>query len=147
MAFNKDMKIGALLVVTGLLGLFVTQGACMRPGMMGNGRHMNGMMGNSAKMKEMMQQNMANQLPPPGLKQEHLPESDSFGAKLLVRYCTQCHDLPAPGLHALDEWPAVVERMNKRMQTMGNQGMMQDIRSPSASELQSILSYLQKHAL
>jgi len=147
---NKNMKIGASLIVVGFVGLLLTQGSCMNSNMMGDHRGNNEMMGGSGSMKEMMQQYMADQLPPPGLKPEHIPEPESESVKLLSEYCTQCHDLPAPGLHTAEEWPAVVSRMNNRMQMMTNRGMMNmmgSIQDPSESEIKLILSYLQKHSL
>lgn len=47
---------------------------------------------------EMMQDMMSGRLPP-GIEPEDLPETDSTGAKLIVRYCTQCHNLPSPSMH------------------------------------------------
>jgi len=147
MNWNKDTKIGMTLLVTGIIGLLLTQGSCMHSNMMNDQRHMSDMMGNSGSMKEMMQQNMGDQLSPPDIKSEHLPEPESEGVKLLSTYCTQCHDLPAPGLHTADEWPAVVQRMNSRMQIMADRGMMHNARAPSKAEIESILAYLQKHGL
>lgn len=53
-------------------------------------------------------------------------------------------------MHTAQEWPAVVARMNQRMQMMSSPGMMGMImgyvEAPSESELQSILDYLQIHA-
>ncbi len=101
-------------------------------------------------MKAIMQGMMGNVLPPeidPAL----LPESQSQGALLLARYCSQCHNLPGPGMHTAEEWPAVVERMNQRMWMMSGRGMMGmmmgGIESPDKSELQVLLHYLQEYAL
>lgn len=41
------------------------------------------------------------------------------GLDLFRRTCSQCHALPDPQLHTPDEWPSVVERMRKNMDTMG----------------------------
>src|SRR5512139_4352060 len=60
---------------------------------------------------------------PPGSDPASLPELHSEGAQLLQAYCAQCHELPGPGLHTADEWPAVVRRMNMRMQMRGHMGM------------------------
>lgn len=43
-----------------------------------------------------------------------LPEPDSVGAKLLKKYCTNCHGAPQPDIHKKDEWRNVVYRMNTR---------------------------------
>lgn len=94
-------------------------------------------------MREMMQRMMGDVLPP-GLDPRLLPEPRSEGAQLLVRYCTQCHNLPGPGMHTAGEWPAVVARMNGRMQMMS--GGMMGVRAPSAAELDTLTVYLQEHA-
>jgi len=86
---------------------------------------------------------------PPGLPVELLPDAQSDGAKLLQRYCTQCHSLPGPGRHTAGEWPAVLERMTARMDHMsgGFMGMMMgDIDAPSATEQRILGDYLQRHA-
>lgn len=100
-------------------------------------------------MREMMQRMMGDVLPP-GIDPGLLPAPTSKGARLLGRYCMQCHNLPGPGMHTAPEWPAVVARMNQRMQMMSGHGMMGmmmgQVEAPSASELRSILDYLQAHA-
>lgn len=106
--------------------------------------------GNNMKgMREMMQRMMGDVLPP-GIDPALLPEPRSKGARLLGRYCVQCHNLPGPGRHTAQEWPAVVHRMNQRMQMMSGHGMMGmmmgQVAAPSERELQSILDYLQAHA-
>lgn len=106
--------------------------------------------GNDMKgMREMMQRMMGDVLPP-GIDPALLPAPASKGARLLDRYCAQCHNLPGPGMHTAGEWPAVVARMNQRMQMMSGPGMMGmmmgRIEAPSADELRGIVSYLQAHA-
>lgn len=97
-------------------------------------------------MREMMQRMMGDVLPP-GIDPAQLPAPTSKGARLLTRYCMQCHNLPGPGMHTAPEWPAVVHRMNQRMQMMSGHGMMMgQVEAPSADELQSVLDYLQAHA-
>ena len=111
------------------------------PSMMGEG------MMDRTQMKGMMRSMMPG-LVPPGIKPENLPEPESQGAKLLARYCTQCHDLPSPFMHSAGEWPATAGRMFARMEMMaGMQGMMMDIDNPSTSERETVLGYLQKHSL
>lgn len=104
-------------------------------------------------MRAMMQRMMGDVLPP-GIDPKLLPDPGSRGAHLLERYCSQCHNLPGPGMHTAAEWPAVVSRMNGRMQMMSGgmmgggmmgEGMM-GVRAPSAKELDSLLAYLQQHA-
>jgi len=136
---NRNLVIGIALSIIGVIGLSALSG--MRPatgGMMGGG-----MMMDRAGMKEMMKGMMGAQLPP-GLDPGHLPEPRSSGAQLLARYCTQCHELPGPGLHTADEWPSVADRMNRRMQMMS--GMMRDIEAPNNDEFRTLVAYLQLHA-
>ncbi|NIP72219.1 MAG: hypothetical protein GWO16_03935 [Gammaproteobacteria bacterium] len=97
-------------------------------------------------MREMMQRMMGDVLPP-GIDPAQLPAPTSKGARLLARYCMQCHNLPGPGMHTAPEWPAVVARMNRRVQMMSGHGMMMgQVEAPSADEFQSMLDYLQAHA-
>ena len=103
-----------------------------------------GMMGGEG-MREMMQNMMGDILPP--MNPDQLPDPDSKGARLLQQFCTQCHNLPGPGLHTAAEWPAVVVRMNRRMQMMSRQGMMMGgIEAPDKQELATILGYLKTNA-
>lgn len=104
----------------------------------GMGGGMRGMMGNNSQ-----------ETLPPGLPIELLPDAQSAGAKLLQRYCTQCHSLPGPGRHTNEEWPAVLNRMIGRMEHMssGFMSMMSDdIEAPTAAEQRKLLGYLQSHA-
>ena len=89
-------------------------------------------------MREMMQNMMGDMLPP--MNPDQLPDPDSKGAQLLQQFCTQCHNPPGPGLHTAAEWPAVVGRMDRRMQMMGQ------TEAPDKQELATILGYLQAHA-
>lgn len=78
-----------------------------------------------------------------------LPEPSSLGAQLLKNQCTQCHGLVAPGQHAVQDWPSVIDRMDRRMQMMshGGMGMMRhDVQPLTPAEKQALLDYLQKHA-
>ena len=52
---------------------------------------------------------------PGGQAASSLPAPDSEGAKLVSRYCTQCHAQPSPRLHTASEWEAVVSRMENNM--------------------------------
>ncbi|BAP87638.1 putative uncharacterized protein [Burkholderiales bacterium GJ-E10] len=105
-------------------------------------------MGGSSAMKGMMQRMMGGSLPP-GIDPALLPESGSRGAQALQRYCVQCHNLPGPGLHTAAEWPAVLARMNARMQMMQGMPMMQGmmhLEAPTPTEQAALLEYLQKYA-
>lgn len=79
----------------------------------------------------------------------NLPEQNSLGAQILKSQCTQCHGLVAPGQHAAQDWPAIVDRMNRRMQMMarGGMGMMRhNVESLTSAEKQALLDYLSKHS-
>jgi hypothetical protein len=93
---------------------------------------------------------MLERILPPVVQPEQLPEPQSEGARLTVRYCVQCHYLPNPHMHAANRWKPVVERMVWRMQGKGNLGevmkeMMADVRAPAPGEVATLTLYLQKH--
>ncbi len=77
-----------------------------------------------------------------------LPEPRSAGAKLLTTKCTQCHGLVSPRQHAAQEWPSIVERMDRRMQMMARgMGMMRRRISPlTVREKATLLSYLERNS-
>ncbi len=139
---NRNLIIGVALLFIGVIGLYglSSRTGMSMGGMMGSG----GMMGGD-RMKTMMKDMMGTQLPPafdPG----KLPDATSSRARLLGHFCTQCHELPGPGLHTAKEWPSVVARMNRRMQMMSGRNMMHDITAPSDKELQILVAYLQRYA-
>jgi cytochrome c5 len=79
-----------------------------------------------------------------------LPEPASAGAALVRRYCSVCHNTPAPGLHSAVEWPAVVARMEARGPGRGWGAMWMAWAGParpSADERATLLAYLERHAL
>ncbi len=85
---------------------------------------------------------------PPGLDPMLLPEPDSRGARLLKQYCTQCHELPGPGRHTAEEWPAVLERMAVLMDVSQRfRGLMGRVAAPSADERAALEAYVSAHAL
>ena len=78
-------------------------------------------------------------------------EPGSDGARLVKRYCVQCHNLPNPAMHSAARWSSVVERMVLRMQGRGNMGtlmaeMMAGVQAPDAGEARTLLAYLRRHA-
>jgi hypothetical protein len=94
---------------------------------------------------------MLERILPPTFALEQLPERDSRGAKLVVGYCVQCHNLPNPAMHHAQKWPPIVERMVLRMRGKGNLGhlmaeMMAGVKAPSDEETKAINAYLQRHA-
>jgi hypothetical protein len=87
---------------------------------------------------------------PPTFERAQLPEPRSRGARLTVRYCVQCHNLPNPAMHHAAKWPAIVERMVLRMEGKGNYGrlmfeMMAGVEAPGPGETDALVAYLQKH--
>jgi len=125
---------GLVLLLTGVGGLWAVRSCPMSMGGMG--------MMSQSDMKEMMKRMMGDQLPP-GIDAADLPDPKSQGARLLARYCIQCHDLPPPALHTSNEWPKVLARMEQRMGKMSRMGF---ILSPTNQERRIILNYLKRHA-
>ena len=88
---------------------------------------------------------------PPTFAAKQLPQRDSAGAKLVMAYCVQCHNLPNPAMHHAAKWPGIVDRMVPRMQGKGNMGslmteMMAGVKAPSAEETVAIKAYLRRFA-
>lgn len=156
---NDRLLVMAIsLIAVGMVGIFITHWLGGYPvfsgGMSSRGGIMQMMRGRDP-MKEMMQEMMSGRLPP-GISPEDLPEPDSPGARLLVRYCSQCHNLPGPAMHTAEEWPFVEARMINRMEMMaGMQGMMggmmmrgmMDMQAPTRQEHKKLLTYVQRYAL
>ena len=94
---------------------------------------------------------MLERILPPTFEPRQLPEPDSPGAGLVLRYCVQCHNLPNPAMHERAKWPTVFKRMVLRMRGGGNMGtlmkdMMAGVSAPTVEEAQTLLAYLQRHA-
>ena len=88
---------------------------------------------------------------PPTFEARQLPERDSAGAELTVRYCVQCHNLPNPAMHNAAKWSPIVDRMVLRMEGRGNMGalmsdMMAGVKAPTVDEKRALVAYLRKHA-
>ena len=88
---------------------------------------------------------------PPVFEAHQLPEPGSRGARLTLRYCVQCHNLPNPAMHHAEKWPGVVERMVLRMEGRGNLGalmseMMAGVEAPAEADAAAIVAYFAKHA-
>lgn len=88
---------------------------------------------------------------PPGFEPKMLPEPNSEGARLTLRYCVQCHYLASPAMHDAERWPSVVRRMVPRMEGKGNLGklmgeLMEGVEAPGPAETATIVAYLRKHA-
>jgi len=94
---------------------------------------------------------MLERILPPTFEPRQLPNAQSRGARLLVRYCVQCHNLPNPAMHHAAKWPAIFERMVVRMRGKGNMGelmhdMMAGVEAPTVGEAEILLAYLQKYS-
>jgi hypothetical protein len=93
---------------------------------------------------------MLERILPPTFELGQLPAPKSRGARLLVQYCVQCHNLPNPAMHQAAKWPAIFERMVLRMRGRGNMGelmqeMMAGVRAPTEQEAGALLAYLRKY--
>jgi uncharacterized low-complexity protein len=81
-----------------------------------------------------------------GIDRAQLPGPNTTGAKLVTKYCSQCHSLPSPKQHSAAGWPTTVTRMNTRMQWMKNNNSPMNIIAPTETEIATLTAYLQKHA-
>ncbi len=101
-------------------------------------------------------------LPPASFKVTGLPEPEARGAVLLQAYCVQCHSIPAPQMHATDEWPILMRRMMMRARTLHDRmggpttrdllgevllSGMASVQIPSPEDVDSLTVYLQRHAM
>jgi hypothetical protein len=94
---------------------------------------------------------MLERILPPAIEPAQLPEPRSDGARLTLRYCIQCHNLPNPAMHHAAKWPKVVNRMVERMRGRGNMGrlmadLMAGVEAPDDAEVAQLLAYLQRYA-
>jgi hypothetical protein len=93
---------------------------------------------------------MLERILPPTFEAAQLPERESRGAKLVLGYCVQCHNLANPAMHHAEKWPGIVQRMVLRMQGKGNMGtlmaeMMAGVKAPSEADTAAIIEYLGRH--
>jgi hypothetical protein len=93
---------------------------------------------------------MLERILPPTFDTAQLPDKESRGARLVVRYCVQCHNLPNPAMHHAAKWPSVFERMVVRMRGKGNMGelmyeMMAGVEAPTEYEAKQLLAYLRRN--
>ena len=93
---------------------------------------------------------MLERILPKTITASQLPEPGSQGARLVARYCVQCHHLPNPAMHTPSRWTRVVERMVWRMQGGGNLGaamkdLMNGVHAPTEDEASILTAYLQRH--
>lgn len=81
----------------------------------------------------------------PTLKLSDLPEPTSDGAKGVIRYCSQCHNPPGPGLRTEKQWARIYWDMYWRMHIMKSQ--FGGFQVPKYDEGMLIFAYLQKNAM
>ena len=85
---------------------------------------------------------------PPDMHPSQLPESESRGALVLQRYCTQCHYLTGPGRHTREEWTDVLRRMDALMGISHfYRGLLGRVAMPDDAEKAALRDYLDRHAL
>ena len=94
---------------------------------------------------------MLERILPPTFDAPQLPQRKSQGARLVMAYCVQCHNLPNPAMHHAAKWPGIVQRMVMRMEGKGNMGalmseMMAGMKAPGAEDTRTIVAYLRRHA-
>ncbi|HTQ77093.1 MAG TPA: c-type cytochrome [Burkholderiales bacterium] len=93
---------------------------------------------------------MLERILPPGFEPRMLPAPGSRGARLVERYCVQCHNLPNPAMHEPRKWDPIVERMVLRMRGRGNMGklmagMMAGVKAPSDEDAAALVAYLRRY--
>ena len=68
-----------------------------------------------------------------------LSEPETEVVRSFQRYCGQCHAPPDPAIHTERDWPRVIARMRRHMETQGKA-------VPDRDQLREITAYLQRHA-
>lgn len=104
----------------------------------------------SHRWDESVHGQMLRRILPPGPNPLTLPAPNSDGARLLGKYCVQCHHLPSPAMHTAANWPRIFDRMVWRMEGKGNMGdlmkdMMAGVQAPTAEEKRTLLDYLKRY--
>ena len=79
-----------------------------------------------------------------GVEPKGLPDPGAAEAKLLAKYCNQCHNLPNPKMYSQEEWPERFPRMMLHAEAMSR---MPGFKTPSDDEKGQISAYLQKHGM
>lgn len=83
-------------------------------------------------------------LPPEDFEAVDLPDPSSTNAQLLVKYCGQCHGIPAPSMHSAGDWPSVTRRMWLRMERLPDSLA---VSVPGVGERVALLNYVIDNAL
>jgi cytochrome c5 len=74
-----------------------------------------------------------------------LPASQSMGAQLFGKYCSQCHSPPPPHLRTAGEWQHILGYMRGIIQSQ-SRVQVSGIQVPSVAEFDMITSYLTANA-
>lgn len=77
---------------------------------------------------------------------ERFPDLSSTDGRAFANACDQCHVLPDPGRHTSDEWPDVVERMQKNLRWVGTVTATQKTSTEPTLEVEKIVRYLQQRS-
>lgn len=88
-------------------------------------------------------------------KPSDLPRANSPEARLMAKYCVQCHSLPSPTIHMGNEWDRALQRMFWRMDTLGNQKKSSwwpwssgnALKVPTLEERELMTQYIKKNSL
>ncbi len=83
----------------------------------------------------------------PPIRPADLPEPAGPGAQAHLRYCSTCHNLPAPAMHAAADWKPIIERMRDRMAQAARYGQLRNDRIPGDRDASLLEEYLTKNAL
>lgn len=83
----------------------------------------------------------------PPISHGSLPDRKAPGAVALVRYCTACHNLALPAMHAADDWGPILDRMHARIKEAVKRGRLSPQQLPSGPAVAQISDYLKKNAL
>jgi len=105
-----------------------TGGGMMGGGMMGGGMMGGGMMGGYGPRGG-----------DNGNQEQGSADLNSPAGRLYAQTCARCHALPNPQRHTAEEWPAIVTRMEQRMQQAGQP-------LPAKDEIQEIDKFLAQRA-
>ena len=104
----------------------------------------------SREVNKTLMNQMIKEPLPPGISPENLPDPNSSGAKLLQKYCSQCHNIFSPRMHSAEKWSSVFQRVSWHMQDCPKgerMGRMAKVEAPSPQEGTELLNYLKLYSL
>lgn len=81
----------------------------------------------------------------PTLDADDLPDQHAPGPRLMAKYCAQCHNLPAPGMHTVKEWSKIYWVMYWRMVQMKKNDST--FKAPDYNEGKIMFAYLTQYAM